>query len=236
MTELGKGKQRHFFPPGETPTGEKACSKCNRVLPVSAFYWQKPFWRSDGLVVQSYCKECMRERIRRLNREKPERVMRERRVRWQAIRSDPVLHAAQLESVRVANKKRLESDPEFRAKMVLNTRNRRARLAGAEGVLSVGEWRGVVAAYCSSCLCCLRSGVAMSVDHCQLVQHGGANDVGNVEPLCRACNGAWNHASHDFRKGVSALVFQEVFSPRFGRCWHVPGLEAPAACAALAAF
>jgi 5-methylcytosine-specific restriction endonuclease McrA len=85
---------------------------------------------------------------------------------------------------------------------------RRARLAGAEGSYTLAEWRALLDKH-DRCPECGRQwatippapgGYVVTADHVVPIARGGRNDIGNIRPLCYACNS---------RKGDRASMLPE---------------------------
>jgi 5-methylcytosine-specific restriction endonuclease McrA len=86
-----------------------------------------------------------------------------------------------------------------------NQRNRRARKAGASGTHTYGEWVALKALYDYRCLCCGQQEPTITLvrDHVVPLSKGGTNDIGNIQPLCRTCNG---------RKYVKAIDYRPSYT------------------------
>lgn len=67
---------------------------------------------------------------------------------------------------------------------------RRATLAGAIGSHSLHEWDELKKFYNYMCLCCKQQEpfIKLSEDHIIPLSLGGANDISNIQPLCKSCN------------------------------------------------
>jgi 5-methylcytosine-specific restriction endonuclease McrA len=155
-------------------TGEKECSKCGRTLPVSEFHRNKS--NKDGLM--SWCKECNRVHSTAWNQENAE-YKRQYQSQWQ--RDNPDL---------------------------ANARNHRyrARLLAAPGDgWTPEQWQAVLDHYApdGKCLACGKKR-KLTVDHVVMLQDGGANDISNVQPLCRRCNS--RRESMDYRPDAGAYA------------------------------
>jgi len=77
-----------------------------------------------------------------------------------------------------------------RDKVQVQVRNRRARLAGAVGAFTKGEWEAVKMAQNFTCLHCARQepDITLTIDHIVPVAKGGANSIENIQALCGPCN------------------------------------------------
>lgn len=76
---------------------------------------------------------------------------------------------------------------------------RRVRMAHIEGQHTQAEWESLCDAAGRRCLCCgIRT--VLTRDHIIPVALGGTNDIGNIQPLCRACNSAKGTKTTDYRK------------------------------------
>jgi 5-methylcytosine-specific restriction endonuclease McrA len=154
--------------------GEKVCTKCERLLPVTDFYKRKG--SPDG---RAYvCKECARAKSTTWNQENAE-YKREYQAQWQ--RDNPDL---------------------------ANARNHRyrARLMSAPGDgWTPEQWQAVLDHYApdGKCLACGKKR-KLTVDHVVMLQDGGANDISNVQPLCRRCNS--RRESVDYRPDAGAYA------------------------------
>lgn len=138
--------------------GKKTCSQCGRTLSVSEFHRNKA--RGDGLC--SWCKECNCAHSTAWNNEHVE-YKREYMAQWQRDNPDKA-----------------------------NARNhrRRARQQNAPGDgWTVEEWQALVEHYAPDGRC-LRCGKKrkLTADHVVMLSDGGANDITNIQPLCRRCN------------------------------------------------
>lgn len=66
-------------------------------------------------------------------------------------------------------------------------RQRRARLRGDAGQITVAEWQAVLTAYRHRCAYCGARG-PLEQDHVIPVARGGRHTIHNVVPACRSCN------------------------------------------------
>jgi hypothetical protein len=154
--------------------GEKACTKCGRTLSVSEFHRNKN--SKDGLM--NWCKECNRAHSTAWNQDHIE-YKREYQAQWQ--RDNPALVKARYHRYR-------------------------ARLMSAPGDgWTPEQWQAVLDHYApdGKCLACGKKR-KLTVDHVVMLQDGGANDITNVQPLCRRCNS--RRESVDYRPDAGAYA------------------------------
>lgn len=196
----------------------KVCPRCNVWKPAEGFSPRivrgKPY--GDGL--QSICKVCfnIRQRARRKNnhdqtlsyereyreknREKLRRYDREHylanRERHNALiraayRKDPTKKLGHIRAY-------MKAHPE---KAAAKSNRRRAREHAAPGAHTIAEWLALKSRYDYTCLRCERREpeVELTRDHIVSLEAGGSDDIGNIQPLCRACNGAKGPRSVDYR-------------------------------------
>lgn len=154
--------------------GSKKCPRCGSILPVSEFPRNKR--RKDGL--SSWCNECNQTHASEWRGFNAERH-REYTAQWQ--RDNPDL---------------------------ANARNHRyrARLLSAPGAgWTPEQWQAVLDHYApgGKCLACGKKR-KLTVDHVVMLQDGGANDITNVQPLCRRCNS--RRESVDYRPDAGAYA------------------------------
>jgi hypothetical protein len=88
-----------------------------------------------------------------------------------------------------------------RDRTVMQVRNRRARIAGAEGCTSPKEWAEIKNRYKHRCLWCGRfePNIKLTPDHVVPTVMGGSNWPHNIQPLCGRCNS---------RKGAKYMEFR----------------------------
>ncbi len=79
----------------------------------------------------------------------------------------------------------LEKVKQFKAN---NRRKRRAAKHASRGSFTAEEFRELCVQYGNKCLSCGALGVALEADHVVPLTRGGSDDIGNIQPLCGACN------------------------------------------------
>lgn len=134
------------------------------------------------------CKTCRRVRVR-------ESFARHGDVYLQRQREK---YAANPEKTLAANRAWAKANPE-KAALVHRIKRQRKRAAGT---LSTADWRSVLAAYGSACLCC-GSDDPPTIDHVVPLSRGGSNTVDNVQPLCNGCN---------MRKATKTIDYRPQFA------------------------
>jgi 5-methylcytosine-specific restriction endonuclease McrA len=186
---------------------QKLCPKCDTQKPTTAF--NKDRKRPDGLAFS--CRVCENARGRDYyarNREKvlartseyhqanPD-VARKAKKKWKINHREQHLTSTRERSAawrlvnrvkdRLASLRWAKENPDaYRT----NQMNRRARMRGSEGTFTKQEWQEMKARYNYRCLRCGRGEpeIKLSIDHIVPIVLGGANDIANIQPLCRACN------------------------------------------------
>ena len=88
-----------------------------------------------------------------------------------------------------------------REKLTLFTNQRRARKLAAGGSHTEDEWQLLKAFYDYKCLCCgkCEPEIRLTRDHVIPLTMGGADDIGNIQPLCARCNSKKNNKHIDYR-------------------------------------
>ncbi len=80
------------------------------------------------------------------------------------------------------------------------THRRRMAMRGCSEHHTAAEWEALKEACGFICLCCGRGDVELERDHVQPVSKHGGNAITNLQPLCRACNGAKAAKDTDYRE------------------------------------
>ena len=59
-----------------------------------------------------------------------------------------------------------------------------------ETAITVEEWLAILARHDYNCALCGATPEALTIDHVVPLYRGGAHVAGNIQPLCRSCNGS----------------------------------------------
>lgn len=142
----------------------RTCKYCGRSLPDDAFYRNKV-----------RCKDCVKEyqkeyHLRTYDPEKRHREYEENKDWFKAY-----YQSTREERLRTST---------------MVKRNRRAKLAGAEGTITKEEWESVLNKFGKKCAYCGADGspLGLSMDHIVPLKKGGSNTKDNILPVCRNCN------------------------------------------------
>ena len=169
---------------------QKHCRKCGEWQNLEAF--GKDRTRPDGR--QSWCKAChnsyRRQRYITSEYDRTYQVTHKTQIAtyvrsWRAGRGlsdkDRALRNARLHRWYWGNLDR------GRAARKVKEHRRRARKVGNGGTYTVIQWESLCEQYGNCCLACGATGL-LTVDHIVPLALGGANDIGNLQPLCGPCN------------------------------------------------
>lgn len=108
-------------------------------------------------------------------------------------------------------------DPETtRAAGRRNESARRARKAGANGVVTADDWRRVISILGEGCLCC-GSKEQPTQDHIIPLSKGGLHHPTNLQPLCRQCNERKQARTRDYRTSDQRAEIDSVWVIDFRR-------------------
>lgn len=196
----------------------KRCSKCSELLPRSEFHKRSD--NTDGL--RNECKACKNGYNRRYRQENKERVAaynkRYCEENKEAVAASGKRYREENKETIAAYKKRWWSEHKEKcreqkaasqrawrrnnpAKKAANARRRYARKRGAEGSHTAAEFKALCA---SAAWKCLRCGMPhdvrlLTADHIVPLSKGGADDISNIQPLCRNCNSHKRTQTTDYR-------------------------------------
>ena len=178
---------------------DKKCTKCGKMKSADAFPPR-----------ENRCKDCQRE-YKRARDSSPAALAYKRKrdsspkaLEYKRKRDSSPAVREYKRSVDGGEKrkeyraKRLRDNPELR---VATDNARRSRLKKAEGRFTAKEWSNLKRKYEYTCLCCGRREpeIKLHADHVQALADGGSNDIGNIQPLCAACNIRKGGRTKDYR-------------------------------------
>lgn len=83
---------------------------------------------------------------------------------------------------------------------------RRARERQAEGSYTAKEWRALCDWFGGYCLRCGAHSF-LTIDHVIPLIKGGANHIGNLQPLCKSCNSIKREQTSDYRDPIQLGAF-----------------------------
>jgi 5-methylcytosine-specific restriction endonuclease McrA len=196
----------------------KICIHCAEWKPLAGYSPRRLYGIPKGDGFQSYCKACYRKRFRAWREKNLEqqrdyaREYREQhRERLRAYDREHYLRNRERhnELIRVGyrknpEKKKAQISAYLRAnpdKAAAKSNRRRAKEHAASGSHSIAEWLALKAHYDYTCLCCGRGEPAIELtrDHVIPLDKGGSDDIANIQPLCRSCNGTKGAQIIDYR-------------------------------------
>ena len=93
------------------------------------------------------------------------------------------------EKVIARSKKWAQDNPEkVRSAKADNRRKRRAARHASLGSFTADEFKALCEGYGNRCLACGNTEAVLEADHVVPLTRGGSDDIGNIQPLCGACN------------------------------------------------
>lgn len=87
-----------------------------------------------------------------------------------------------------AHNERRRKNPSYRARGVVNTQLRYARVRGLPATLTVEQWEAIKKAYGFRCAYCGGTPKRLTQDHVIAVTRGGGYTPDNIVPACQSCN------------------------------------------------
>ncbi len=150
-------------------TGEKPCTKCGAICPLSSFYLNRgtPY---------PFCKDCAKDKIGKWRKANPD---------WRAtesVRKQKVLTRQE----KAAESKRAVAAMRKWRKEHLEASRREHRMA-SQLRRTIGLRAKIMERDRYRCLACGATG-GLVIDHILPVLQGGDNDPMNLQTLCRSCN------------------------------------------------
>ena len=172
----------------------KTCKRCNSIKPVCDFNKDKRY--NDGL--QSWCKACYR--AYHSNRKHQPMLQQKRKEYMQKWYQDHI------EKRQAANqaycRMRWHTDKTYRDRKnkqgAIKNVKRRMKIKNSDNSLTLKQWQALCEKYQYRCLRCGEQ-KTLTIDHIVPLSRGGNNSIGNVQPLCRLCNGKKATKTIDYR-------------------------------------
>lgn len=156
---------------------QKHCYKCGKWKDRSDFYKDK--YERDGLTQK--CKNCCKAATKKWEQENPQKAI-------DKANRNPK-HIQRVVDWQRRNRERTR----------IHKLNRRARELGAEGRVTLAEWRAILDRYGRRCLYpgCDRTDIQR--DHVLPLVKGGTNTADNLQPLCSHHNASKGAKYIDYR-------------------------------------
>ena len=161
----------------------KACSKCGEVKPLGEYHKQKG--KQDG--VRAECKVCRVITTAAYREANKDQIAAGKRAYYEANRDKVIADSraygkANPDKQNARNRAWAKANPE---KIAEKSQRRRARKK-ANGVYQITN-KDMRRIYGSPCAACGATG-DMTADHVIPINRGGHHSIGNLQPLCGACN------------------------------------------------
>jgi 5-methylcytosine-specific restriction endonuclease McrA len=149
-----------------------------------------------------------RVEARRKYREEHKEEISEYKKRWTAENEESVNaskrkhYELNRDETIARSKKWGEENPEkVRQAKANNSRKRRAARHASPGNFTVEEFEALCGQYGNRCLACGDTEAALEADHVVPLSKGGSVNIGNIQPLCGACNRKKFVSAVDYRSG-----------------------------------
>jgi 5-methylcytosine-specific restriction endonuclease McrA len=166
-----------------------------------------------------------RVEARRKYQEEHEQEISEYKKKWAAENKDSVAasrlayYEREREEVIARSKTWAESNPEkVRSAKANNRRKRRAAKHASSGSFTAEEFDALCESYGNRCLACGDTEAALEADHVVPLTRGGSDAIGNIQPLCRACNRKKFVDVTDYRSEAHILTWSLAEATRFQSC------------------
>jgi len=166
----------------------RACPTCGETDPDN-------FYKDSARGIQTYCKDCSRERKREWASKNRDRVSAANKRYMEALRADPTRWTKYV-------RERAKKAYLLRLTDQVVTANRRARKYGVKGKLTTKEWRRLVldTEVCPACRHPWQLVGRPILDHIVSLSRRGKNIIENIQPLCKYCHANKIVSVHRFQK------------------------------------
>jgi 5-methylcytosine-specific restriction endonuclease McrA len=161
------------------------------------------------------CKECSNERVKKWQRENPEKTKEWQRG-WEKENPDKKsrkyrrwYESQKKEAIERASNWKKEN-PE---KNTASENRRRTRKTEAGGSYTAEEFKQLCEQYDNRCLACGKR-KELTADHVIPISGGGTSDISNIQPLCKSCNSSkGNRHTTDYRTkpGIERSIQKTLF-------------------------
>ena len=155
-----------------------------------------------------------RVEVRRKYHEEHEQEIPEYKKRWAADNEEKVAasrlgyYEREREEVIARSKKWAEENPDkVKSAKANNRRKRRAARHASSGSFTAKEFKALCDAYDNRCLACGDTEPVLEADHVVPLTRGGSDDIGNIQPLCGACNRKKFVNIVDYRLDANSLAW-----------------------------
>ena len=174
----------------------KRCTKCGEIKPDHEFY------KREKGKLRSHCKRCYSLRAHEYFKNHIDEFA-ERSARWVEKNPDKwaeimrrYCHRHKEEHKKLVRDWEL-SHPDRKRK---HGRDYRARKNNAPGNgIAIEEWERILDMFGNECIGPGPHSGKLSIDHIIPISKGGADDIENIQPLCRACNSRKGTKTIDYR-------------------------------------
>lgn len=191
------GRKQETKARASAPGAVKICCKCKRSKTYSEYYGNRR--SSDG--AGSVCIACEQIRLRTLYLARREEI-KKRTKEWR--KAHPEAFKASRSKHYEANKAKMKArslqwSRENKEAGATKQIRRRVRKKGNGGSHTTREWMDLCLLHGGQCLCCGTTAKPLTRDHVVPVEHGGSNNIDNIQPLCKSCNSTKGAKTIDYR-------------------------------------
>ncbi len=195
-TKCGEGKaETDFYRDASRPSGRYPhCKQCQK--PYHAAY-NKRHWKANRAELAARNKAYVEaNRAARTAYAKQYQQNHQEEIK----RYRDAYNAAHREEQRARCKARYAAYyPAHRDEFAIKATNSKARRRGANGTITLTEWKSVLERCGHKCLCCGTSD-NLTMDHIVPISLGGLHTVENVQGLCGTCNRRKHKKVIDYRQ------------------------------------